>query len=308
MKKALVTGSNGLLGQKLIYNLLGKGNYVIHAIGKGQNRIAKKDGYTYHDIDFTDKEAIQQLINEVKPDVVINSGAMTNVDACEKDKEGAWKANVLAVEYMVETLEKLKTPTYHPHFIQISTDFVFDGENGPYKETDEPNPLSYYAKSKLAGEQAVMNSTLPWSIARTIIIYGVVDGNQRSNLVLWVRNALANGQSINVITDQHRSPTLSEDLAEGVVQIAERGATGIYHLSGPETKSIWDLSVMIADFWKLDKSLMKPVTSAQLNQPAKRPPVTGFILDKAKADLGYNPRPFLEGLKFVDEQLRISNF
>lgn len=282
---------------------MNKSHYTIHAIGKGENRIDKKDGYVYHDLDFTNKDLLQALIKEIKPDVIINSGAMTNVDACEKDQEGCWKANVSSVEYMLETLELLKTPNYHPHFIQVSTDFVFDGEHGPYKETDEPNPLSYYAKSKLAAEQAVMNSTLPWSIARTIIIYGVVDGNQRSNLVLWVRNALMNGQRINVITDQHRSPTLSEDLAEGLIQIAERGATGIYHLSGPETKSIWDLAVMIADFWKLDKTLMNPVTSAELNQPAKRPPVTGFVLDKARQDLDYNPRPFVEGLKFVDQVL-----
>lgn len=305
MKKIIVTGSNGLLGQKLIYLLLSKGNYEIHAVARGENRITRKDGYTYHNIDITNKESIQQLISAIQPDIFINPAAMTNVDACEKDKEGCRAANVFAVEYMVEALEKIQTENFHPHFIHFSTDFIFDGENGPYKETDEPNPLSFYAQSKLDSEKVVLNSQLKkQAIVRTIIIYGLTDGNQRSNLVLWVKNSLTNGQSINVINDQFRSPTLAEDLAVGTLAIAEKNKTGIYHLSGPETYSIWTLAEMVADYYHLDKSFMKPVTSAELNQPAKRPPVTGFILDKAKKDLDYNPRTFLEGIKFLDNQLK----
>ncbi len=304
MKKVVVTGSNGLLGQKLIYNLLHKKNYEIHAVGRGANRIARKDGYTYHDIDLTDEIKVSEFILKTKPDVLINPAAMTNVDACEKEKETCWNTNVLAVRYLVDALEELRKEGHDAHLIHFSTDFVFDGLHGPYKETDKPRPLSYYADSKLASEHVVLNSKVKSAVVRTIIIYGVVDGNQRSNLVLWVKNALTNGQDINVITDQYRSPTLAEDLAEGTIAIAEKGATGIYHLSGPETYSIWKLAEMIAEFWHLDKTLMKPITSVDLKQPAKRPPVTGFILDKARYELDYKPRPFLEGLAFVDEQLK----
>lgn len=303
MKKIIVTGSNGLLGQKLIYNLLLKKNYEIFAVGRGPNRISEQSGYTYHDIDLTDEIKINEFIHKIKPDIIINPAAMTNVDACEKDRETCWNTNVLAVRHIVDALEELRNEGLEPHLIHFSTDFVFDGLHGPYKETDKTRPLSYYADSKLASEHVVLNSKVKSAVVRTIIIYGVVDGNQRSNLVLWVKNALTKGQDINVITDQYRSPTLAEDLAEGTIAIAEKGATGIYHLSGPETFSIWKLAEMVAEFWNLDKTLMKPITSTDLKQPAKRPPVTGFILDKAKYELNYNPRTFLEGLAFVDEQL-----
>lgn len=304
MKTIVVTGSNGLLGQKLIYQLISNKNYKVIALARGENRLNQKTGYTYIDLDITDEQKIKSFLTATQPHVVINPAAMTNVDACEKDKDLCDKTNIDAVRYMVEALESIQTKDYRPHFIHFSTDFVFDGTSGPYKETDEPNPLSYYAESKLKSEKIVQASSLDWAIVRTIIIYGVTDGNQRSNIVLWVKNALTNGQSINVITDQHRSPTLAEDLAQGTIAIAERGATGIFHLSGPETHSIWDLAVQIADFWKLDKSLMKPVTSAELNQPAKRPPVTGFILDKAIKQLDYHPRSFAQGLIVVDQQLK----
>jgi dTDP-4-dehydrorhamnose reductase len=304
MKKILVTGSNGLLGQKIIYQLLEMKTYEIIAAARGENRLNEQRGYTYHDLDITNEKQVHEIIDYYQPDVVIHPAAMTNVDACEKDHEGCYAANVLAVKYFTQALKKNKTTGYDPHFIHLSTDFVFDGKNGPYKETDTPHPLSYYAESKLESEKVVETSGLKWAIVRTIIIYGVTDGNQRSNIVLWVKNSLTNGQRINVITDQHRSPTLAEDLAQGCISIAEKGATGIYHLSGPETHSIWHLAEIIADYWKLDKTLMNPVTSQELNQPAKRPPMTGFILDKAKKDLGYQPKTFLEGLKVVDEQLK----
>jgi dTDP-4-dehydrorhamnose reductase len=193
-----------------------------------------------------------------------------------------------------------------PHLIHVSTDFVFDGMKGSeYVETDKPNPLHYYALSKLEGEKIVMASKLKWAILRTIIVYGVVDGNTRSNLVLWVKNNLEKKQKINVINDQFRAPTLSEDLAQACITAAIKKATGIYHVSGAKTYNILELANIIADFWKLDKSFMNPVTSEQLNQPAKRPPYTGFIIEKAKKELDYKPRSFSEGLKIVDDQLKL---
>jgi dTDP-4-dehydrorhamnose reductase len=149
-----------------------------------------------------------------------------------------------------------------------------------------------------------MASKLKWAILRTIIVYGVVDGNTRSNLVLWVKNNLEKKQKINVINDQYRAPTLSEDLAQACIIAAMKRAEGIFHVSGEKTYNILDLANIIADFWHLDKSYMNPVSSEQLNQPAKRPPRTGFVIEKAKKILGYTPRSFEEGLKIVDRQLR----
>jgi dTDP-4-dehydrorhamnose reductase len=303
MKKILITGSNGLLGQKLVYALSNKSDVEVIATSVGENRLVKRDGYVYESMDITKREEVFNVINKYLPDVVINTAAMTNVDACESKKEECWLLNVEAVKYQVEAIEKLGEKK-DIHFIHLSTDFVFDGMKGsPYVETDSPNPLSYYALSKFESEKIVQQSKIKWAIARTIIVYGIVDNMSRSNIVLWAKDALSKGQKINVVDDQFRAPTLAEDLALGCILIAQKGATGIYHLSGPNTFSILELVYKVADFWGLDKSLITPSKSDNLNQAAKRPPYTGFVIDKAKHDLGYDPRSFEEGLAFLDKQL-----
>jgi dTDP-4-dehydrorhamnose reductase len=298
--KILITGSNGLLGQKLVYALAGKDGIEVLATSKGANRISKKDGYAYQPLDITNRDEVFSVIQKFRPNCIINTAAMTNVDACENDKPGCDALNVDAVRHLTEASRGTST-----HFIHISTDFVFDGESGPYREEDKPNPLSYYASSKLESEKVVMQSGLDWAILRTIIIYGVVDDVQRSNLVLWTKSSLEQNKDINVITDQFRSPTLAEDLADACILAMQKRATGIFHICGPEEDldSIINLAAKVADFFGLDKSHIKPISSASLNQPAKRPPRTGFILDKARIELGYTPRTFVEGLKIVSAQL-----
>jgi dTDP-4-dehydrorhamnose reductase len=240
------------------------------------------------------------------PDVIINTAAMTNVDACESDKVGALLLNTTSVQFQVSVLEELKkeNPGYNPHFIHLSTDFIFDGTHGPLDENEKPNPLSYYAETKLQAEKIVQSSSLDWAIARTVLVYGIVDNMSRSNIVLWVKQNLEQGKPINVVDDQFRTPTLAEDLADGCILIAEKRATGIYNISGKDFLSILEIAHLVADYYKLDKSLIKPSKSEDIKQPAKRPPITGFIIDKAKRSLGYNPHSFTEGIKFLEEQLK----
>lgn len=298
MFKILVTGSNGLLGQKLVYALRNRNDVQLIATSKGNNRVTVKDGYIYETLDITDQQQINNLVSRYQPDCIINTAAMTNVDACELHKEDCWKMNVDAVNYFIEACKKNNI-----HFIHLSTDFVFDGENGPYNESDQPNPLSHYAASKYESEKIIQQSSIHWAIIRTIIIYGVVDDKQRSNVVIWTKNSLEQKKTISVITDQFRSPTLAEDLADACISAAFKRAKGIYHVSGKEVMSIIESVYKVADFFGLDKSYIKPVTTAELNQVAKRPLRTGFILDKAIRDLDYRPHSFLEGLQVVKEQL-----
>lgn len=305
MKKVLITGTNGLLGQKLIYKLLSEKKFDIIATSRGENRLLLREGYTYSPLEITSREDVKNVFSKYRPDYIINTAAMTNVDQCEKEKEECRKANVDSVLYMVEALAKLKGDNYDPFFLHLSTDFIFDGENGPYTEDDEPNPISFYGQSKLDSEDIVIASSLRWAIARTIIVYGIVDNMSRSNIVLWAKDALSKGQTINVVDDQFRSPTLAEDLADGCMLIVEKEAEGIWNISGKETMSILDLVKKVADYYYLDKSLINPIKSSTLNQPAKRPPRTGFILDKAINELGYNPHSFEEGIKILDEQMSL---
>ena len=224
---------------------------------------------------------------------------MTNVDACEQNQEDCWNINVKAVEYIASASECINA-----HLVHLSTDFIFDGKSGPYSEEDTPNPLHFYAKSKLESERIVQKIMTKWSIARTIIIYGVTDNMSRSNLVLWAKKEMENGNVINVINDQFRSPTFAEDLAKGCISLVDHSAFGIYHLSGPKTYSILELVNLVADFYNLDKSLINPISTSSLNQPAKRPLVTGFIIDKAIKDFGYDPVDFLEGITIMDQQIK----
>ncbi|MFM7015651.1 MAG: SDR family oxidoreductase [Bacteroidota bacterium] len=296
--KIFITGSNGLLGQKLVYLLKNNSEVQCIATARGENRILDKDGYHFETLDLTNKEEVARLLNLHKPDCIIHTAAMTNVDECELKPSECYLNNVEATKNLLEGCNQ-----FQPHFIYVSTDFVFDGTAGPYTEEDSPNPLSVYANSKLAAEQLVQSSGLPYSILRTMIVYGITDDVQRSNIILWTKNSLMHEKDIRVINDQYRGPTLAEDLADACFQAAKRKATGIFHVSGREVISIIEIAYKVADYFGLDRKFIHPVSTTELNQPAKRPLKTGFIITKAERELGFNPRSIDEGIRIVDEQM-----
>ncbi len=296
--KILITGSNGLLGQKLIKLLAGKEGVELLATSMGANRVSSREGYSYQSLDITNEQDINNVVGGFKPNAIINTAAMTNVDACEEDKELCWDLNVNAVKYLINAAQQNDS-----HLIHLSTDFVFDGENGPYTEDDYPKPLSYYGKSKYEAEELLQDSKVKWSIVRTIIVYGVAEEMSRSNIVLWAKEALEKGKPLTIVDDQYRSPTLAEDLAMGCWLITQKEAKGIYYISGKDIMSIIELVNRVADFYDLDNSIIKPIKSLSLNQLAKRPPKTGFILEKAYKELDYKPCTFEEGLAILDHQL-----
>lgn len=289
--KLLITGSNGLLGQKLVKFCLEK-KITFLASSKGENRNPDCPQENYFPLDITNKLEINNLFLAIYPTHVIHTAAITNVDYCEVHKEECDEVNVLATKYLFETCQR-----HEAHFTLLSTDFVFDGEKGHYIETDTVNPLSYYAKSKVAAENLLLNATYDkWAIARTIIVFGQAHNMSRSNLVLWVVDSLKNGKNINVVTDQFRTPTFADDLALGCLLIAEKNGKGIFHLSGKDYVSMYNFAILVADFFQLDKKLIHSTTSEILNQDAKRPPNTGFNIEKAVTKLNYNPRSLKDAL------------
>jgi len=298
-KKILVTGSNGLLGQKIVYKLRNRPDVKLIATARGDNRLVEKSSYTYESMDITDKKSVDKVIDKYQPDSIIHCAAMTNVDACETDRENCVKSNIDAVKFIVEACER-----HDIHLVHISTDFIFDGKAGPYKEEDKPHPLSYYGWSKLKGEKIVRASKLRWAILRTVLVFGIVDNMSRSNIVFWVKGSLEKGRPINVVDDQFRTPTLAEDLADGCISASLKEAEGIFNVSGKDYMSIYELVQKVADFYHLDKSLINRVSSDKLNQPAKRPPKTGFVLTKAMKELDYRPHSFRESLEILDAQLK----
>ncbi len=300
-KKVLITGSNGLLGQKLVYALKEREDVEVLATARGENRLVDQIGYQYISLDISNQQEVEEVFAKYQPQIVMHCAAMTNVDICQSKREECWNINVQSVDYLCNAAEKVKA-----HFIHVSTDFIFDGKSGPYKEDAIANPVSYYGESKLAAEKIVEKYQGSWAILRTVLVYGLVDNMSRSNIVLWAKGELEKGKSINVVNDQFRTPTLAEDLAKGCILAMDKKAQGIYNISGKDYMSIIELVNKVADYYHLDKSLIKPISSESLKQPAKRPPVTGFILDKAIKDLGYAPHSFEEGIAILEQQMKAS--
>ncbi len=298
-RKILLTGSNGLLGQKILALLAGRENMQVIALGRGVDRYPIPGGYLYEEADMTDPGRMRDLFDLHQPTHVIHGAAMTMVDVCEDERQECWDANVGAVEILTALCEEKGT-----HLVHISTDFIFDGEEGPYKENDLPNPVNYYGESKMEAERVIQRSAVDYAILRTVLLYGVTPAMSRSNIVLWVKESLENGKPIRVVEDQFRSPTLAEDLASAAVLAVMSNAKGIFHISGPEMMTIFELAKKIADFWKLDKSLISPVLTADIKQKAKRPPRTGFVILKAQTELGYKPHTLMQGLQLLDRQIR----
>ncbi|MEQ1586473.1 MAG: NAD(P)-dependent oxidoreductase [Cyclobacteriaceae bacterium] len=296
--KILVTGANGLLGYKLIQLLSSKAEII--TIATGRKKINGLPNHVqFYELDVTNHDQSLDVLNKTKPDAVIHTAAMTQVDQCETERDLCWKANVTGVENIIEACEKNNI-----HLVHVSTDFIFDGTYGPLDESATPKPVNFYGESKLAGEQAVQKSKLRWAILRTVLVFGVTPDLSRSNIVLWVKKSLEEGKTINVVNDQWRTPTLAEDLAMGCYLAASKKATGIYHISSDEMMTPFDIANQTAEFFKLDKSLIKPADSSTFKQPAMRPPKTGFIITKAKHELGYEPHTFKQGLALLASQLK----
>ncbi|MBL7698164.1 MAG: SDR family oxidoreductase [Chitinophagaceae bacterium] len=293
MEKILVTGANGLLGQSIIRQLSGK-NYKVVATGRGPDRIDGKfkGGYFYEAIDITDGPAIEKFILDQRPDIIVHAAAMTQVDQCELNKQDCYNINVTATRFIIDAAKAINA-----RFVFVSTDFVFDGNNGPYTEGDEPAPVNYYGSTKMVAEKAVMESGLNWAIARTILVYGVAPTSGRSNIIGFVKDNLEAKKPIRMVTDQVRTPTFVDDLAAGILLIIEKKKQGIYHLSGEEVMTPYDIAIEAAKYFGLNQELISRSTSEEIKQPAVRPVKTGFNISKAKKELGYQPKSFREGLE-----------
>jgi dTDP-4-dehydrorhamnose reductase len=300
--KILITGANGLLGQKLVEQLVQQGNFEVIATGRGACRLTGS-GYSYQTLDIENEQEVESTLVLLNPEVIIHGAAMTHVDECEKHQEACYRANVLATKYLIAAAEKIQS-----HFIFVSTDFIFSGLDGqnPYTEEALADPVNYYGQTKLDGEELLQRSSLKWAIARTVLVYGLANDLSRSNIILWVKSSLEAGKQIQVVDDQVRTPTLAEDLAAGCILMAEQGATGIFNISGSELLTPYQMAMETADYFGLDKSLINQTDSTLFTQPAKRPMKTGFVIEKAKNQLGYRPKTFREGISILAKQLSLT--
>jgi dTDP-4-dehydrorhamnose reductase len=296
-ERVLIVGSNGLLGQKVVELLVRGSGYSLVLASMEPKPLRELISVEYHQLDITSKKDVRDLAGRTEPRVIINCAAMTNVDACETEREAAWKINVGGVENLAEAARRTGARLYH-----VSTDYVFDGKNGPYAEDDRPDPLSYYGKTKLASENALRTSGLEYFIARTMVLYGYAAG-VKPNFALWLIQSLGQKTAVRVVDDQWGNPTLVDDLAYGIVRAVELGKTGVYHIAGRDIVSRYEFAVRLARFFGYNPALIKPVKTADLAQPAPRPLRSGLVTLKAETELGITPATIEQGLAVLKSQL-----
>ena len=281
MKKILVTGAFGQLGTSLCKVL---SNKSILATGR---IITSTEKYRCMELDITNQKNVEELIHNYKPDIIIHLAAMTDVDGCEKDPEIAFDINVKATENLLNN--------FRGKFIYISTDYVFDGEAGPYSEDDKVNPVSVYGKTKLYGENLIQESDIDWVILRSNIIFSYND-RTKASFVNWVVNSLKRKQIITVVNDQWNNPTWTNDLANVISMIIEKNISGLYHYGGGDFLNRLEFAKMIASAFSLDRELIKPITTPELNWLAQRPLKSGLYTNKIELDLGIEPLPIQKAL------------
>lgn len=296
MKKILITGVNGLLGQALVKTF--SGSYEIYSAAIEDSPAI--DLPHYEKLDISDPKGCKNLIWHIEPDAIINAAAFTDVDACEEEKELCWRINVKGVENIAAAARRNMALLVH-----LSTDYIFDGKAGPYPEDYKPKPLGYYGKSKLASENAVRIAGIPYAIVRTNVLYGT-GINVKNNFFLWLYQSLQGNTPIRVVTDQLNNPTLAEELAEGIRLLIQASKYGIYNIAGAEYLSRYDFALKMAEVFGFSKELITPITTDQLMQKAPRPMRGGLRIEKAKRELGYQPKSITEVLEYLGRKIEAS--
>jgi dTDP-4-dehydrorhamnose reductase len=299
LKKILITGSNGLLGQAIVTTMLEENKiHLAYGCSNKRNICAALPENQFSVLDVTEYQEVLKLFKEIKPDIVIHTAGKTNVDACELHPVSCQKVNVEGARNVA-----LASKHIGAHLIHLSTDFIFDGKAGPYDEHDEPYPQSVYGRCKLESE-LIVSSILPNSaIIRTALVFGWFPEMSRGNFMVWVKKSLEENREIRVVCDQFRTPTYIYDLANACLKAAELKVGGVFHVSGSEFYSVFEFAQMIADVFGLPRQLIKPIETHILNEPAKRPYITGFEIGKASRILHYSPTPLTEALAEIKESI-----
>ena len=296
--RIIITGGSGLLGSRIAELALARGADVDGDVGAlevycGYAHNAPPFGKAVR-LDLLDPSGLTDTIKKLEPDIVIHSAALTDVDRCEREKELAFRMNVEGTRAVAGAAEWAGS-----HLVYISTDYVFDGERGMYREDDPTNPVSYYGCSKLLGEQFCP------SVARTCVIYGSRPASGKVNFALWLIESLKAGRQVRVVTDQFITPTLNTNLAEMLLEAAERRLDGIYHLAGADRISRYDYACSLARAFDLDESLILPSCMDEMKWNAKRPKDSSLDSSKAARTLLHKPLPLTEALRRLKDEMRL---
>lgn len=295
MARVLVIGSTGLLGS----HLMELGRQLGHSMYGTFNKHTI-NGQDLFPLDVTKRNSVFSLLEKMKPDCVIDTHALHDVDYCETHPEEAWLINVEGTRNVAEACKRIGAK-----MIYISTDYIFDGKKLKYTEKDKPNPLSYYAKTKLIAEHVIEDLDVNHIIARSSVLYGK-GGFGKLNFVLWLVQKLQNKEKVTIVTDQHNNPTFVNNLAKFIFLLYQKNARGVFHITGPECLSRYEFSKIIAKVFRLDASLISSITTPELKQIAKRPGKVDMLTNKLERVTGKKPMSTIEGLTMLKKQIEVA--
>jgi dTDP-4-dehydrorhamnose reductase len=288
--KLLVTGASGLVGHKVAQLALDKGHEVYSIYKEHPTNFGKPIK-----LDLTNQSQVSQTITKLEPQAIVHTAAYTDVDGCEINKDMAWKVNAEATKHLAMVSANLNS-----HLAYVSTDYIFDGEKGLYLEEDQPNPVSYYGYTKLKGEEFVKEHAEKWCITRASVIYGW--GTSKLNFATWLINNLNQGKEVKVLTDQYVSPTLNTNLAEMLLEITGKKTTGTLHTAGATRISRHEFALKLAKVFNLNRDLIKPAKTDQMQWRAKRPTDSSLNVSKATAQLNAKPLKLNQALEIMKKE------
>ena len=289
MEKVLIIGGSGLMGSALV-GLFPNAYFTF-------NRTEMNIPNSFK-LDISEQQALELLLGKVRPETVIVTAAMTGVDMCELDPEMAYRINALPFYTIVKYLSKLGG-----RIIQVSTDYVFSGEAGRYREYDKREPINVYGKSKMKAEDIIIDSGIYYTIIRTSGIFGARESSGKVNFFLWVYRSLLNGKEISIVKDQYYSPTLNTNLAEAISEIYDNGTDGVLHFSSIDRISRYDFALRIADAFALKSDLIRPVSMNEIGWTAKRPRDSSLSVEKSATLLKKKPLKVEEEIILAKRQM-----
>lgn len=296
--KILVTGCNGIVACAFA-KYCDKQKYTIWGLSQHGLTNPYLSNEEYIQLDMTDFDALDETIRKLQPDIILHTAALTKPDACELDKTQNENINALVAMRLFDLANSKGI-----YLIHLSSDFVFSGKLDFHGEnsTDFP-PVNAYGNAKRAAEEYIEEHRFPFAVVRTSLVYGYEPKLPRGNIFTWLLEQLSASKAVRVVNDQFRSPTYADDLAQGLWKLCEKRESGIWHIAGKERLAVLDFALLVAEVFELDESLIQPVQTKQLNEPALRPSSTALQIEKARSGLGYGPSSVYENLLRIKKKM-----
>lgn len=296
--KIAITGGSSKTAEAMIRLFKSETDWELHVFSSNAEDFKPIERVAVYDYSVLAKKEIRKELLRLEPDAIVNTAAMNDVDGCETNKSIAMELNSEAVENLASVAKICEA-----QFVTFSTDFIFDGENGPYTEEAKPYPISYYGKSKLSGENAARAAYPECVIVRTNVVYGLSSFG-KNDFIKWIVSALEMDKQLKIITGQYCNPTLTDDLALATMKIIEKKSRGIFNAAGADWLNRFEIAELAAEVFGYDPNLIVPILPEELRQKAKRPERGGLVNLKAETNLDMKFSSMESGLQVLKRQMR----